>query len=334
MNFKSIINVLISTVLISVAVICIINQEIISSAVYLSMSRCVKRIIPSLFAMSVLSGIIQRTGALEFLFSKYGLNAGSLCCFIFGNIGGYPIGAKTVTDMVNQSRISKDIAERVICYSFSCGPAFAISVSYAVYGNTICGFAAFISILISNLILYLLYSIRRDELNYNRVNHENFSTKLIVECVLNSTNAMLLITAMIAIFSVFSEVLKIYFPKIFVSVIPSIFEISNLITLNNLSLPCFTSLLALGGLCVLIQVSAIVNSSFSLKRFYLTRLIQIPLASAVSLIIDYLFGLSRYICAYKPNHIYFSQSDSVIPLLCVIAMISIVTVTKIKQRTA
>jgi len=157
---------------------------------------------------------------------------------------------------------------------------------------------------------------------------------LVVECVLNSTNAMFLITAMIAIFSVFSEVLKIYFPKIFVSVIPSIFEISILISLYNLSLPCFTSLLSFGGLCVLIQVSALVNSSFSLKRFYLTRLIQIPLASAVSLIIDYLFGLSRYICAYKPNHIYFSQSDSVIPLLCVIAMISIVTVTKIKQRTA
>lgn len=333
MFLRNISKVITSILLIALVVLCIIYQNQISTDVYNSLVRCVTRIIPSLFAMTVLSSVILRSGLVDKIFANSRVNTTALSCLIFGNIGGYPIGAKLISDTVLSNKLSKSEAEKVISFSFNCGPSFAIGVSYTVYGNNIFGLAAFACIVISNLILYLIYIIKYRSESERRRTKTRFSTSLVVESVSNAAGSMISITAMIAAFSVVISLLKCLFPSIFISFVPSVFEISNITELYYPPLYLTTALLAFGGLCVHMQVAALVNDAFSLKLFYITRLIQILIAVGISALIDNAFKLSNSISALSP-YIHFSQSNSIIPLICMLAMLSIVLLYKTKRRTA
>ncbi|MBQ8623514.1 MAG: hypothetical protein IJ424_03950 [Oscillospiraceae bacterium] len=281
--------------------------------------------------MTVLSYIIQKCGIIDKAFSKSKFDLNAINCLIFGNIGGYPIGAKSVSETVNSGRLSKQKAEELMCFSFSCGPAFAIGVSYSVYGNSLYGLAAFSSIFVSNLVLFMIYSFKNKKIQNQKCSYREFSTKLIVEAVSNAATAMVNISAMIAAFSALTALLECILPHIFVSVVPSVFEISNISELKYLPLPVLTALLAFGGLCVHMQLIAIVNGSFKMKKFFATRFLQVPLAAIVSIAIDCIFNLDNYVTV-SSHTVYISQSNSIIPFICMISMISIIFLTKIKQR--
>lgn len=331
MFLKSITKTLVSVMLVALVVLCIVFQNQISTSIYNSLVRAVTKIIPSLFAMTVLSSVIQKSGIVDRVFSKFPIDTTALSCFIFGNLGGYPIGAKLVSDAVSSGKLNKSIAEEVMAFSFGCGPAFAIGVSYAIYNSSTCGFVAFASIALSNLIMYLAYALKRRAQNSHQTDI-TFSTSIVVESVSNAAWAMINISAMIAAFSVIISLFECIFPSIFVSFVPSLLEISRVTELCSPSPIMLTLLLSFGGLCVHMQIISLVNEAFSLKRFYIIRLIQIPLATIFSLVFSYLFkpnGLS----ASSPSY-HISQSNSIVPLICMLAMLVIVLLHKRKRRTA
>ncbi len=330
MILKSIHNTIISVVLITLAVLCIIFQNEVSQAVFDAFSRCITHIIPSLFSMSVISGVIMKCGVVERIFHRSRLDVSSLNAFIFGNIGGYPIGAKLCADMADKKNHAR--MEHLICTTFSCGPSFAISISYIIYGNSACGMVAYASILLINGFLYILYAIKhKSKRNIHQISE--FSTSAIVESVISSAYAMLNITAMICAFSMITALLKCILPELFVSFVPAIFEISCISDLRYPPLWLFTALLAFGGLCVQMQIISIASSKFNLKNFYFSRIINIPLSSLIAGLIDHIFKITDSIIATS-NKVILSESNSIVPFVCVIFMLIIALNTKRKQRTS
>lgn len=330
MFLRSLLNTLLSILLLSLATMCVIFQNEVSAEVYEAFVRCITDIIPPLFAMSVISSIIMRSGALKRLLSRAKFDIESLNAFIFGNIGGYPIGARLCSEMVSECTYSKECVSNLFCSSFNCGPAFAIAVSYAIYGNAVCGLGAYLSILLSNLILYIIY-IAKNRSSKQCDDNYCFNTSTVVESVINSAHSMINITAMICAFSVVTALLKCLFPSLFTSTIQAIFEISKICDLQYPSLWVVTSLLSFGGLCVQMQVLSIASSKYNLKTFYISRLVQIPTAALISLIADRAFSLTESI-SVSTNTVSFSQSNSIVPFICVIFMLIIALNTKRKQR--
>ncbi len=331
MKIDRIKNTAISVVLIIFMVICFANQNKISDAVLSSLYRCVTGIIPSLFAVTVLSSIMQKCSVIERLMPfKRGSNV--LSCFIFGNLCGYPVGAKVISDMLNDNKLSKNEAESIMCFSFSCGPVFSLLASRMIYGNSICGLVSFVSILISNLILYMAYVIKNRGYGTSDYKTDSFSSKIVISSVTDAANTMLVISSTIAAFSVISKVIECSIPLLPIKSLSSLLEISNILELRHIPLYLTTILISFGGLCVQMQLISIVDSRFKLYKYFLSRLIQIPLSAIISLILDLIFNFSDSISA-TTNKVYLSEANSIIPFLCMMAMISIVFMTKIKQRT-
>ncbi len=328
MNLKSISNTIVSILLLTITVLCIVFQNEVSNAIYETFVKCITHILPSLFSMSVLSGIIMKCGVLNKILYRSRIDINYLNAFIFGNIGGYPIGAKLCADIAKDENRSK--MSYLICSSFNCGPSFAISISYIIYGNAVCGVVAYASILLVNIIIFILHiKWLRYEKNVSR--DVRFNTSAVVESVMSSAYSMINIVAMICAFTVFTALMKCIFPNIFVSFVPAIFEISCISELNYPKLWMITSLLAFGGLCVQAQLLSIADSKYSLKCFYLSRLLHIPLSALIAELIDRIFKLTNSVTTFS-NRITMSESNSIIPFICVIFMIIIVLNTKRKQR--
>ena len=74
--------------------------------------------------------------------------------FILGNISGYPIGIKLLSDMVKEEKIPPRTAEIMSCYCYAGGPAFLTgAVGLAVFGSKKVGLLMFLSILTANFLV-------------------------------------------------------------------------------------------------------------------------------------------------------------------------------------
>ena len=108
-KIKASIKFIIAILIIFFAVGLIKYSKEVSSAVILSIESCLKIIIPSLFAFMVLSNlivkVISHTDKQTFFtyFKIFIQNTTRIILnILLSNIGGYPIGAKLLTELVQQ----------------------------------------------------------------------------------------------------------------------------------------------------------------------------------------------------------------------------------------
>ena len=107
----------------------VIYIDDVKSAVIRSIKSCVFTIVPSLFVMCVLSSAVMNSRAINKVLSIFKINPSVLAAFILGNIGGYPIGAKILKDMVDKKELTAQEAEKAICFCYASGPACSVSES-------------------------------------------------------------------------------------------------------------------------------------------------------------------------------------------------------------
>ncbi len=114
---------------------------------------CFRSIIPSLFPMMVVTGLLLRLGAADCLqrvlsplmgplFQLRGACAAPL---LMGLVGGYPVGADSVAQLYRQGLCTKGEAERLLSFCNNCGPAFLLSyVGGGLFGSTLLGCKLFL----------------------------------------------------------------------------------------------------------------------------------------------------------------------------------------------
>ena len=114
-----------------------------------SLSLCAGTIVPSLFPFMVVSNMVLRLGLAERLgkviepLSRllFGVSGAGATVFVLGLVGGYPLGAFTVSELYSGGRITKSEANSLLRFCDNCGPAFIVSVAGScVFGSAGVGF--------------------------------------------------------------------------------------------------------------------------------------------------------------------------------------------------
>lgn len=132
-------------------------QEV-SGAVRNGLSLCTDTLLPTLFPFMILSGIFVRFGLAQRIGNKADKLMATLfhlpgVCFsalLFGMIGGYPTGAKTVVSLYRSNACSRDEAEHALAFCNNCGPGFLISgIGFGMFRDIRYGILLFAAHLIS-----------------------------------------------------------------------------------------------------------------------------------------------------------------------------------------
>lgn len=114
-----------------------------------SITLCLDLLIPSLFPFFVLSSLFISTGlagacarSLEkLMIPLLGVSGAGAAALILGVVGGYPVGARTLAQLVSRKECSQKEAQRLSLFCNNCGPAFFIGAAgVGVFGSKEAGF--------------------------------------------------------------------------------------------------------------------------------------------------------------------------------------------------
>ena len=325
MNIKELLKFIFAVIFVIIFLLSITFIDSVKVAVIESLKITAFTIVPSLFVSSTLASVICKSRIIEVVFERSKINPYCITAFIIGNLGGYPIGAKIIADMLKSEKMSITEAESAMKYSFSPGPAFVLGVvSLNLFKSSLLGYICFASILISNTILFAL------DKNKHRAPKASakivMSTKETLSSVRGSADAMLTVGSTIIFFSAIKEILYNILPTLKnVPMISVLLEITNILQFGfkgSVSFAVITALLSFGGICIQMQLISLAQGQFSFKNFYKTRIPQIFIATAVSymgyLIANRYFPTACVALTYK-----ITQSTSIVPFICVVFMMLI-----------
>lgn len=130
-----------------------------------ALKLCADSLLPSLFPFFVCSSILINLGAAD-IFSKlltplmkplFGLGGSCSLAMIMGYISGYPVGAKTATDLYLDGSCTKAEAEKLLAFCNNSGPMFIIgALGSGMLGNSGAGALIYLSHVLSSLSVALI----------------------------------------------------------------------------------------------------------------------------------------------------------------------------------
>lgn len=124
----------------------------VSQGVRSGLAVCANVLIPSLFPFMVLAGFVSLTDYARILSipltplttKVYRLPAQLGVVVLLSMVGGYPVGAKMVSGLLEQNKISPKTAQRMLCFCVSSGPSFLITaVGAGLFLNRTAGLILF-----------------------------------------------------------------------------------------------------------------------------------------------------------------------------------------------
>ena len=291
---------------------CITNAASVAAAVTGSVQRCISVIVPSLFAMMIVSSLIVRSGMTDMLPEwmgrlgrlMFGMDKVELAIFLFSMVAGYPVGMKMLVDEYTFGRITAKRAELLSGLCFGAGPAFIYGcIARQLFRSADAGKLILLSSVSANIIIAFIMSVplrrvvSKQSFSHHRV---SISADMLTDCVLRSGRAMADICIMITGFSVLTAFLvgtgamaeAVKIPAKLLCFNHSYVEeaVTALIDITNVEglprgdfqlLPFISGAVSFGGLCVLFQLSALNAGKLSLRPLIITRTAAAFLSSRI-----------------------------------------------------
>lgn len=287
--------------LLSVAVICLVKTEIISGAVSGAVDRCLNVIIPSLYAMMIISPLLIKSGIISFVSGFFG-NLGKILfgmeksvfsIFLFSMLAGYPVGTKMLCTAYENGIITRRRAEIFSGLCYGAGSAFVFGcISGRLFSTSAVGKIILISAVGANIILAfgVSFFMRKGCGNQKNKGDINITSDMLTECVINGGRSIAEICFTVTAFAVISEILGysgiISHIGTAVSAVTglSLSDSSQLIRAfldvtavdgfsygNFALLPYLSALVSFGGVCVVFQISAVASGKLSIKPLVIMR---------------------------------------------------------------
>ena len=140
-------------------------------------------VIPSLFPFFVATEMLSYTNVVSFLGKwlspimrpLFGVPGEGAFAFIMGLISGYPVGAKIVSNFVEEKICTKEEAERMLAFTNNSGPLFIIgTVGITLFGNTNVGILLFVTHILACISVGILlnFLLKRKKDDYNNKKYE------------------------------------------------------------------------------------------------------------------------------------------------------------------
>ena len=285
---------IISVTAVLAAALLLINSAAVSEAVRSAVAMCLDVMIPSLFAFTVLSVYLQNSGLAETALKPLTKPLSGLlrlpeelgAVFILGNIGGYPVGARLLRSLVEQGRLSRSDAGRLLCCCYGSGPSFVISVvGMRAFDSAAAGVVMFCACFLSSLVIAVAVCRSGERIVLKpREARCDLSAECFIDSVMSAARVMLTVCAMITVFTAAMAIVSIGGSDR--DVLSALLEISRVGSLSpegTFAMPLCGALLSFGGVCVVLQVVAIGSGRLPLKCFLLSRIPAAALSAAFSL---------------------------------------------------
>lgn len=297
-----------------------------------SINVCINSIIPSMFAFMVISSYIQSSGLYRvilrpFLFIfRHLIKAEDdlISIFLLSLFGGYPIGVKLLSENTAQNNNFPEIrhiSENASSFCYCISPTFAlIMLGQGVFGSTSAGAVIYIS----NVLACLTVGITVSRISDLRGNiQDNSAPHTLIDAVNSASRSLFLICTVIISFNIALTCATSLSASLGVTVSPlilGVFEISNLLKLPVVSasyIPLVSAIASTGGICVLLQCTAIVKGAFHVGKFLLARIPCALLSALYSFLILQFTEISVEASAISENYSYTFSTDKIIVLILI-----------------
>lgn len=277
---------------------------------------CARTVIPSLFPFMVLSELIVTGGIGRKILGKickpfcklFRLTSEGCMAVLLGMLCGFPIGARCAIISFEQGQISREEAERVLCFSNNPSSAFLISaVGGSLWENPKFGLALYLSVLTASALTGIFlgrHSKKRGKANIHTPLPHPTSTsgaQLFSEAMHSATISMLLVCAYVIFFSALVGTFNFMpgvqkLPEAMRALFFCVFEMSSgMSQASTLASPMIAAILCAfaagwSGISVHCQILAICDKkNLSLRPYVRSKLIQsilTPLIFAILLTIS------------------------------------------------
>lgn len=282
----------------------------LSGAVGDAVAACLEVLIPALFAFTVLAVYLQRSGlymtALAPLTKPLSLLLGipgELCAvFLLANIGGYPVGARLLAQLVRSGRLSRRDAERMLCCCYGSGPSFVIGTAgTVVFGSAAVGGAIYAACFLSSLIIAVFVCRTGERIT---LSGGEVRVDLTAECFVRSVDSGARVMYTVCIMSVAFSALTALLESTGVNrltaellgtmgcggnssrILPALLDVTRvreIVHSGEFAVPLCAGLLSFGGVCVIIQVLAVSGGSVPVRGLLASRFPAAVLSAVLSL---------------------------------------------------
>ena len=315
----------------------IFPKETATSAVG-SIDVCINSIIPSMFAFMVITSYIQSSGLYRVIFRpvlpllKHIIRADDsiLSIFLLSLIGGYPVGIKLLKECIAQNNnfpaINKSCSTAAtFCYCIS--PSFAvIMIGNGVFGSTETGAVVYTANILANITAAVIIT-RFIDLRSGTRPEPTFAGS-ITGAVNSASGALFTICTVIMAFNIaltcILETLGIFGISV-PPIIAGVFEISNMLKTENPSLsliPVVSAVASFGGICVMLQCTAIGGKMLRLKSFIAVRVLCALLSGIYTMLILRFTDISVNVSTASRYYSYdFSANKIIVPVLTAMCII-------------
>ncbi len=260
-------NLITLSIVSGITVCLIIYPEETSTGIKSALVLLCNSLIPALFPFMVLSSYISQSNIADFLcklFERpfkfiFKTSAYGLIPFILGCVGGYPVGAKTISEFFEEGKLSQNNAEKLLYWCINPSPAFVITaVGTFMLKNTKSGIILYFSCILSSLTMgFLCRFLSNDEPTPIEKANQKLNKNIFVKSVSKGSEGMFTVCGWVLTFSVLSslcEALKL--PYTISNIIKSVGEVTtgceNAI-FSRLSLPVIAGIIGFGGFAVICQ---------------------------------------------------------------------------------
>lgn len=238
---------------------------------------CISTVIPSLFPFFLVSGVLVSVVGFgnTSLFSVLGVPKGADKLLLVGFLGGYPVGAQSVSQQVQNGNLSRQDAERLLAFCSNAGPAFLFGMGATIFGQVwICWLLWGIHVIAALAVACLL---PRGHPGALGVCEKAASTSL-TAVMARSLRSMALVCGWIVAFRTVIAFAARWFlwllPGNLQLLMVGLTELTNgccdLQDISSLGLrmQLFSVFLGFGGLCVLLQTHSVIAGSGLTGRLY------------------------------------------------------------------
>lgn len=228
----------------------------------------------------ILSKILSPVSRKIFGLSSYGIFAA-----VSGFLSGYPIGAKLVSELYNEKKITKKEAQYLLSFTNNSGPLFIIgTVGTGLLKDKNIGFFLLAVHYISAIIIGLLLPKPKTKITYIKTDKTFNMGKELKNSIYNGIEAIVLVGGYIVFFSIICSILHTFLkgqninPYI-KALLFGILEITNgckeLTFITPLSLSLISGIIAFGGLSIHSQsIGYISSTDLSAKKYILSKAFQ------------------------------------------------------------
>ncbi|MCL2056078.1 MAG: hypothetical protein FWH02_02525 [Oscillospiraceae bacterium] len=337
------------------AVLLLLDAPTVAQGVSHGLRICAGALVPALFPFMVLSGFIASTGCGRVLSLPFGFVTEKLfklpgelsAVVLLSMVGGYPVGARMISSLLKQKKISEDTAGRMLCFCFGAGPPFLITaVGAGMFFDVKAGLILFGTQLFASIAVGAIISARCEKPRSEVKTEGGGYAGAFVSAVTGASSAMLSLCAFTTLFSGILALLAKKGAAVIFTAIPGVStEISRVLLAGIMEITsgCIAAanvggavgfglasiFLSLGGISVLLQVvSFFADTPVRLGRFFFSRVLHsvIAVSFAVPLYTRFCGGYLVWAPASPPAMV--SDSRTLLMSVCLLGMCVILSLTE------